>query len=79
MTKSEAGYLGYLKTKKYFEKNHQERHLNAIKKWEEENKHCLHCGARIPFENRRYNKFCNQSCGRGTFAPRPSSHPWWAL
>lgn len=59
MSMSEAGKLGYLKSKKYMEKWRNDSTKKALLK-NKDNK-CKNCNKEIPFEKRR-NKFCSKSC-----------------
>jgi predicted nucleic acid-binding Zn ribbon protein len=52
---------GYANARLYMEKRAQEIKEESIKKYLEENKHCLTCGTRISYEGRK-NKFCSRSC-----------------
>jgi len=61
MTRSEAGRLGYQKTKSTMQAHRNEDTRRAKQKWETENKYCPQCGKRIPYE-KRANLFCNHSC-----------------
>lgn len=61
MNNKEAGKLGYLKVKDKFKEQIEKKKANAIKNFEKENKHCPVCDFKISFE-KRYNKFCSQSC-----------------
>jgi HNH endonuclease len=61
MDKSEAGKLGYAKTKAQLEQHLQERSQRVRDDYEANPKHCLFCGKKISFE-KRWSKFCNHSC-----------------
>ena len=52
---------GYANARYYMEKKAQEIKEESIKRYLEENKHCLTCGIRISYEGRK-NKFCSRSC-----------------
>jgi len=52
---------GYANARFYMEKKAQEIKEESIKRYLEENKHCLNCGTRISYEGRK-NKFCSRSC-----------------
>ena len=53
MNRSEAGKLGYIKSKQSIEENYK----NRINKYYINPKHCLYCNTIIPY-NKRYNTFC---------------------
>lgn len=57
MSKSEAGYLGGLASRKYAKIKHNQ----YIEKYYKNPKICPQCGKIIPYELRK-NKFCSQSC-----------------
>ena len=61
MTRSEAGKLGAIASKSFFENlkkiNRENYLLNPI--------YCLQCNDIIPFEKRKKYKFCNHSCAAG--------------
>ena len=61
LSKSEAGKLGYLKSKEKFDLVREERANKARQKYEENKKLCLSCSCEISYEKRQ-NKFCSQSC-----------------
>ena len=61
MNKSEAGKLGYLKTKEHMNLYREKNKNKAIKKWILENKKCPTCQSLISYEKRQ-NTFCSQSC-----------------
>ena len=52
---------GYEISRYYMEKKRQEQKEESIKRYLEENKHCLTCGIKISYEGRK-NKFCSRSC-----------------
>jgi predicted RNA-binding Zn-ribbon protein involved in translation (DUF1610 family) len=57
MNKSEAGKLGYLKSKDVFKAKQQQR----LEEYNKNPKKCKHCGEPLPYEKRR-NSYCNSSC-----------------
>ena len=59
MTRSEAGKLGYQKTKQKIQTFREKQRAEAHANWVPSN--CLTCGKEIPYE-KRGNKFCNHSC-----------------
>ncbi len=61
MDKSEAGRLGYEKTKQQLEAHHTKQSRDARQRYAENPKYCLECEQLLPYE-KRYNKFCNASC-----------------
>ena len=62
MNRSEAGKLGYKKSKSKLIAHSQEQSTKARANFESLNVRCKQCGEKIPYE-KRDNKFCNQSCG----------------
>jgi hypothetical protein len=58
LTRSEAGKLGWLKTKELHEASLQKR----INDYKNNPNFCFQCGEMISYE-KRFNKFCSQSCG----------------
>jgi len=61
MDRSEAGKKGYAKTNHILQKQREEKSRETRENYEDNPKHCLFCGERIPYEGRR-GKFCNKSC-----------------
>jgi 5-methylcytosine-specific restriction endonuclease McrA len=61
MKPSEAGKLGYEKTKHILEELARERRRKCIEDYDADPKFCLYCGTKLTFEKRR-SKFCNHSC-----------------
>lgn len=61
MNNKEAGKLGYEKTKHILQEQGRQRTQKAIDEFEANPKFCLFCETKLPFE-KRYGKFCNQSC-----------------
>lgn len=61
MNRSEAGKLGYLKTKDILDKQREEKIKKAKEKFEKENKTCLNCKRKISYEKRN-NNFCDAQC-----------------
>jgi hypothetical protein len=61
MSMSEAGYLGFEKSKDFLSARRKEMHDKAFNKYIKENKKCLFCGSLISYEKRK-NKFCDSSC-----------------
>ncbi len=61
MDKSQAGKLGYEKTKHILNEQREKRTQEALEKYESSPKFCLFCEKKISFERRRA-KFCNSSC-----------------
>jgi len=61
MNHSEAGYLGYIKTKDKLRNAYEAKRANAQKSYWENPKVCPTCGEILPYEKRR-NAFCNHSC-----------------
>jgi hypothetical protein len=57
MSRSEAGKLGYLKTKDI----HQASHNKRIENYNTNPIYCFQCGEVICYE-KRFNKFCSHSC-----------------
>ena len=57
MTPSEAGKLGYLKSKHLLNKRHTDFRLQ----WERDPKQCLYCNKDLSYKKRN-NKYCNHSC-----------------
>ena len=61
MNHSEAGKKGYWKTKEQLKAHTERQRLAAQEKYEANPRYCLNCNTRLPYE-KRYNRFCNQSC-----------------
>ena len=61
MTPSEAGKLGYAKSRQHLERKRDELRQNAIAEYEAAARQCGYCGTVLPYEKRR-NKFCSHSC-----------------
>lgn len=61
MDKSEAGKLGYNKTREQLDAARARRAGDARRKHEQEAPTCPHCGTPLPYE-KRGSKFCNRSC-----------------
>lgn len=61
MNKSEAGRLGYLKTREALVRHQECQQREAKLKWI--GKKCKFCGRAIPYDKRE-NGFCNHSCAR---------------
>jgi hypothetical protein len=61
MSKSEAGKLGYLKSKQSLDSQREERAKLAKEKYEQNKKSCLHCSQEISYVA-RVNNFCSHSC-----------------
>jgi DNA-directed RNA polymerase subunit RPC12/RpoP len=61
MDRSQAGKLGYEKTKHILDQRRSERSQRILEEYEANPKHCPQCGEKIIFE-RRHTKFCNCSC-----------------
>lgn len=61
MDKSQAGKLGYEKTRHILNEQREIRSRETTEKYEADPKFCLFCGQKIPFE-KRWGKFCNHSC-----------------
>lgn len=61
MDKSEAGKKGYAKTQHQLNAYRDEKRRTAREMYELDPKFCPACETHIPYE-KRYNKFCNQSC-----------------
>lgn len=61
MNPSEAGKLGYAKTKEQLDSVRQEKSQQVRDEYEANPKFCLFCGEKIPYE-KRWGKFCNHSC-----------------
>ena len=61
MDKSQAGKLGYEKTKHILAEQRQEKSRQTRENYEADPKFCLFCGTKLPFE-KRWGKFCNHSC-----------------
>ncbi|MBA3867936.1 MAG: HNH endonuclease [Anaerolineae bacterium] len=61
MDKSQAGKLGYEKTKHILDERRETKSRATLEKYEADPKFCLFCGQKISFERRRA-KFCNSSC-----------------
>lgn len=61
MNRSEAGKKGYEKTKKAIKAHLEKKSRTARERYEANPNICPHCKSVIPYE-KRYNKFCNQSC-----------------
>jgi len=61
MNRSEAGKLGYEKTKHILQEQGQQRTQKTIDEYDANPKFCLFCGTKLSFEKRR-GKFCNHSC-----------------
>lgn len=57
MNRSEAGKLGYLKSKQ----TKHEQYLNRVRVYVESPKICLSCNLPLPYE-KKHHKFCNHSC-----------------
>lgn len=60
MTPSEAGKLGYAKTRHQLERKKDELKQTATAQYEAATPHCSFCGTPIAYEKRR-NKFCSHS------------------
>jgi hypothetical protein len=61
MDRSEAGKLGYEKTKEILDYHRQAKSRRIRGEYAANPKLCLTCGEMIPFEKRR-SKFCDHSC-----------------
>lgn len=61
MDKSEAGQRGYDKTRQQLKAHRDKQSREARQRYAENPKYCVQCGQLFPYE-KRYNKFCNQSC-----------------
>jgi hypothetical protein len=61
MDRSEAGKRGYEKSADAIRDYLDSRSEKCRQDYEENPKHCLFCGTKIPFEKRR-SKFCDHSC-----------------
>lgn len=57
MNRSEAGKLGWLKSKSY----HEDKHIKFVNNYNLNPKQCKCCKTIITFK-KRYNDFCNHSC-----------------
>lgn len=57
MTRADAGKLGWVASRQTQEKQHAE----FVAKYNEHPRCCLYCHKVLPYE-KRYNKFCDQSC-----------------
>ena len=57
LSRSDAGFLGYLKSKQTIQDKKKDRILN----YNNNPKICLYCKKFIPYE-KRYNDFCDRSC-----------------
>jgi predicted nucleic acid-binding Zn ribbon protein len=70
MTRSEAGKLGYEKTKTKLKISREKQQAEAQARWVPTK--CLTCGKDIPYEKRQ-NKFCDHSCAT-SFTNRGVQH-----
>jgi predicted Zn-ribbon and HTH transcriptional regulator len=61
MDRSEAGQRGYEKTRQQLKAHRAKQSQEAQQRYVENPKYCAECGQLFPYE-KRYNKFCNQSC-----------------
>ena len=61
MTPSEAGKLGYTKTRQHLERKRDELKYTAVTQHEAAARRCGCCGTLLTYEKRR-NKFCSHSC-----------------
>lgn len=61
MDRSEAGKLGYKKSKARFVEYNQQQAREARARYEAGEKRCPNCGDRIPYE-KRASTFCSQRC-----------------
>jgi len=66
---SEAGRLGYQKTKTFFDKRNKEVKAEARRRHAEKNPKCKFCLAPIAYEKRQ-NNFCNHACAARFHNPR---------
>ena len=61
LSRSEAGRLGYLKSKVTRDENRLKAKQSAIEEYEKDKKFCKFCNTELSFEYRN-NAFCNSSC-----------------
>ena len=61
MNKSEAGKLGYEKTKDRLDYHRGRQSRRARERYANNLKYCPNCGTQLPYE-KRHNKFCDQTC-----------------
>ena len=61
MNPSEAGKLGWEKSKELNLERARQKSQRAIDEYEANPKFCEWCGAKIPYA-KRFNRFCNQTC-----------------
>jgi hypothetical protein len=61
MKKSEAGKLGFLKSKDVLDFHQERRRQEAVDRWSARGKQCGFCNELIAYERRR-SSYCNNSC-----------------